>query len=370
MMRAGVLLLWLLCFSCVVRAQEPAPPEKPAPKTEQQPEQKEDRSSTIRVDTDLVIFDVKVVNRASGLTATGLKEEDFAVYEDGVKQQISLFSSADAPLSIALVVDTSGSAKEEVSLMRRAARRFLDELRPRDRISVISFNQEVELLTDLTADRKKAERALDQLDAGRGTSFYDALMLTVDEVLKKATGRKAIVVLTDGVDSYGFYTYQQILPALEKAGAALYFLELDTIGYTEERVLLECTDNRYIRLSTKQVKKYTDSFKSYEDLWQFREWCILLPEQKREMNRRLYELAHNELREMATRTGGRVYGVRELKDLDRFYAQVAAELRTQYSLGYYPTNEKHDGKWRKLRVEMRQRDLAPETKPGYRAPLD
>jgi VWFA-related protein len=368
MMRAGVLLLWLLCFSCFVWAQEPATPAKPTPKSEK-PE-KEDQSSTIRVDTDLVVFDVKVVNRASGLTATGLKEEDFAVYEDGVKQQISLFSANDAPLSIALVVDTSGSTKEEVSLMRRAASRFLDELRPRDRISVISFNQEIELLADLTADHKKIMRALDQLEAGSGTSFYDALMLTVDDVLKKATGRKAVVVLSDGVDSFGFYTYQQILPALEKAGAALYFLELDTIAYTEERIMLECTDNRYFKLSTKQVKKYTDSSKSYEDLWQFREWCTLLPEQKREMNRRLYEVAHNELREMATRTGGRVYEVRELKDLDRFYAQVAAELRTQYSLGYYPTNEKHDGKWRKLRVELRQRDLVPETKPGYRAPLN
>lgn len=346
---------------------EPRPAEKPEPRPEEKPDPQDDRASTIRVDTDLVLFDVKVVNRANGQVVTGLTAEDFTVYEDGVRQQIALFSASEAPLSIALVLDTSGSTQDEVSLMREAARRFLKELRPQDRAAVLAFNQEVTLLSDLTSDRRRLERALGSLEPGSGTSFYDALMLTASEVLKRASGRKAIVVLTDGVDSYGFYTYNQVLPALEKGGAALYFLELDTAPYTEDRMVLECTNRRHFRLSTKQLKKYTERFKPREDWWKYREWCVLMPEEKREINRRLYELAREELREMAERTGGRVYPVGGLRDLDRFYAQVAAELRLLYSLGYYPTNDKRDGKWRALKVEMRRRELVAQTKPGYRA---
>lgn len=363
MMRTLLLLLtvWSSC-ALAVRAQEPASPASP--------EQKDDRASTIRVDTDFVLFDVKVLDRRGGGVARGLKAEDFAIYEDGVKQQIALFSASEAPLSLALVLDTSGSTESEVGLIRNAARRFLNQLRPQDRVAILSFHQEVELLAHLTADRRRLERAISNIEGGRGTSFYDALMLTAEEVLKKAEGRKAIVVLTDGVDSFGFSTYPHVLPVLEKARASVYFLEIDTLDFTEPRMLLECTERRHFRLSAKQLKKYVERFKPREDAWQYRDWCLLPPDQKREVNRRLYELAGAELREMAARTGGRVYPVGALSDLDRFYVQLAEELRAQYSIGYYPTNEKRDGKWRALRVEMRQRSWVAETRPGYRAPVE
>src|SRR5262249_46022585 len=148
----------------------------------------------------------------------------------------------DVPFNLVLLLDTSGSTREDVSLMRRAALRFLDELRPQDRIAVIQFNKQVELLEDLTSDRTKIEQALERLKPGSGTSFYDALLLTFDEVLKQTPGRKAIIALTDGVDSYGFTPFEQILPKTESLGASAYFLELDTEQFTEAGMMRDCKD--------------------------------------------------------------------------------------------------------------------------------
>ncbi|MCW5968784.1 MAG: VWA domain-containing protein [Blastocatellales bacterium] len=371
MTRTMLLLILLTYCALALRVQDPVSPK---PESGQRPEQtsepQDDRIATIRIDTNLVLFDVKVVNSRGGGAVRGLKAEDFAVYEDGVKQQISIFSASEAPLSLALVLDTSGSTQSEVSLIRRAARRFLEQLRPQDRVAVLGFHQDVELLADLTSDRRRLERALGQIEGGSGTSFYDALALTAQDVLKRADGRKAIVVLTDGVDSFGVYTYTHVLPILEKSRSSAYFLELDTLEFTESRLLRECSERGHFRLSAKQLRKYVEKFRPREGPRFYSDWCLLSREQKREVNRRLYELAAEELREMAARTGGRVYPVGALNDQDRFYAQLAEELRAQYSIGYYPSNEKHDGKWRELRVEMRNGDWAAETRPGYRAPVD
>lgn len=359
---AGLSFSWCGCFQ--VSAQDKFPPQNPP----QNP--KEEQTNVFRMDTDLVSIDVLVTDRQGLHYGSKLSPEDFVVFEDGVRQKISNFSAAEVPFNVVLLLDTSGSTRDELSLMQQAARRFLNELRPHDRVAVIQFNQQVELIKDLTADRSKLEKALGQLTGGSGTSFYDALQLAVDEVLRKATGRKAIVALTDGVDSYGYDTYEKLLPRLESTGAALYFLKLNTEEFTETRMVRDCRDSSHFKFSRKQLKKYFDEFVKGGDATQYEDHCKLERMEKILINRRLYEAANDELNEMSDKTGGHVYPVESLQQLAPAFTQIAAELRTQYSLAYYPSNEKHDGQWRRVRIEVKKPGLKAQARPGYRAPLD
>jgi VWFA-related protein len=268
------------------------------------------------------------------------------------------------------LIDTSGSTREDLLLIRRAAKRFLEGLRPQDRVAVIQFNKEVELIAEFTSNRPRVEDVLNQLRGGSGTSFYDALQLTVDDVLKKVDGRKAIIALTDGVDSFGHTTFDLINPALEKAGTSIYFLEVNTEAFTEAGMMRGCNERNRFEFSNKQLKKYFKEYVKGGAESEYEEHCALSSLERMQINRRLYQSARRELREMANKTGGRVYPVKDTQELEPAYEQIAAELRTQYSLGYYPVNEKHDGKWRNLRVEVKRAGLVANSRPGYRAPLD
>jgi Ca-activated chloride channel homolog len=337
---------------------------------EKKEKEKEEQVETIRLDTDLVSIDVTVKDRSGKRGAAGLRAEDFVVYEDGVRQKISNFSASDVPFNLTLLIDTSGSTTEGLMLIRQAARRFLEELRPNDRIAVVQFNRDVELIQELTDNRSKIDLALNRFKAGGGTSFYDALNVATEDVFKEVDGRKAIVALTDGVDSIGFNTYEQILPEMEKSGAIVYFLELDTEVFTEAGMLRDCNDPNHFRFSEKQYRKYLKDYAEGAEEKEFPGHCSLGRMERMQINRRLYQSAREELREMANKTGGRIFPVKDLKRLEPAYAQIAGEIRTQYSLGYYPSNEKHDGKWRTLRVEVKRPGYVGQTRPGYRAPLD
>jgi VWFA-related protein len=337
-------------------------------KQDKEKQDKKDEIGTIRIDTDLVSIDVIVTDSKGNRSSTELKASDFLVLEDGVRQRIDRFSATETPFNLVLLLDTSGSARAEIELMRRAARRFLDELRPQDRIAIVQFNREVEMLEELTSDRMKIEKALLSLKPGAATSFYDAMKLTVDEVFKQVEGRKAIVALTDGVDSFGFTTYKQIIPEIESSNILTYFLELDTEEFTQAGMLRDCVENAHFEFSPKQLKKYLAEYGDDVVGTENQSHCMLSRMERMQINRRLYETSRRELREMATKSGGRVYPVKSLQELEPAYSQIAAELRTQYTIAYYPTNEKHDGKWRTLKVRLNRPGFVARTRTGYRAP--
>lgn len=325
---------------------------------------------TIRFNTDLVTVDAIVTDRDGNRITTALGPSDFAIYEDGVRQAINSFSATDAPFNLVLLLDTSSSARDEIDLMRRAALRFLDELRPGDRVAVVQFSKEVELLKDLTSDRAKIEDALRLLKPGTGTSFYDSLKLTIDEVFRGVEGRKAVIALTDGVDSFGYSTFGQVLTEIESSNILNYFLELDTEEFSQAGMTRDCSDESHFEFSPKQFKKYMTEYGKGAVMSEHQPHCALSPLDRMQINRRLYESAMRELREMADKTGGRVYPVKSLRQLEPAYSQIAAELRTYYSMSYYPKNEKHNGKWRTLRVKVNRPGLTAKTRPGYRAPLE
>src|SRR5215475_2874862 len=273
---------------------------------EAQDKQRQDKQTemgTIRLNTD------RDGNRVSGV----LKSSDFVIYEDGVRQAINSFSATDAPFNLVLLLDTSGSASHEIELMRRAALRFLDELRPGDRVAVIQFSKEVELLKDLTSERAEIEDALRLLKSGSGTSFYDSLKLAIDEVFKEVEGRKAVVALSDGVDSFGYTTFDQILAEIESSNILTYFLELDTEEVTQAGMTRDCSDENPFQISPKQFKKYlTEYGKDGKGvvISANQPHCLLSRLERMLIKPRLYESARRELREMAYKTGGRVYPVK------------------------------------------------------------
>ncbi len=349
-----IVVIVLLAFAIAILAQD-KPKEEP-------------QEQVLRVDTNLVSIEVIVSSKTGARSPANLKAEDFVVFEDGVRQKVENFAATDVPFNVALLIDTSGSTKDETDLLKKAAKRFLNEMRPQDRLAIIELNQRVTVLEELTADRDKLEHAIDFLQPGTGTAFYDALQITLEDVLKKVDGRKAIIALTDGVDSTGGATYDEILPELEKARVTAYILEVNTESITEKGMMLDCNDEKSFHFSRKQLKKYLQEYADGADDAQYQDHCDLSRLERMQINRRLYESARKELRALTAQTGGRVYPCKYLSEIEPAYTQIAAELHTQYSLGYYPKNEKRDGKWRTLKIEVNRSGFVTKTKPGYRAP--
>jgi Ca-activated chloride channel family protein len=358
-----ITLVLLMAVSLSAQAQEPPPSDQDEP---------------IRLKTDLVSITASATDR-SGRAIKSLKAEDFTVYEDGVKQKISHFAATEEPFTLMLLLDISGSTRDDIALMKRAARNFLSELRANDRVGVIVFSREIELIADFTDPRAKVETAIDQIvttegsEASRftsntGTSFYDALYLAVEESpLKQVEGRKAIVCMSDGVDSTSLKNYKDISTLVEQSSASVYFLGLNTENATLTGLLKPRTDPGYLNFSQSQINRYYDEYAA-DSLERHRPREVMPPDVKREINTGLYKLARREQQDVAERTGGRVYPVRSLADLSGVYKQVADDLRSQYSISYYPGNQARDGGWRAIRVEVRPRDATVRARSGYWAP--
>jgi VWFA-related protein len=346
--------------------------------TDAQSQQEREQDDAIRLKTDLVTVTAGVTDR-NGRAIKALKAEDFHVFEDGAKQKIASFAATEEPFAVMLLVDISGSTRDDISLMKRAAKSFLDELRNEDRVGVIVFSREIELIARLDDSRPKAESAIDrvgvpgaengfQFSSKTGTSFYDALQRAVeDSRFKQTEGRKAIVCMSDGVDSTSRSRYNDVALMVEKAEASAYFLELDTLEPMIEGLVKPRTDPGYINFSQSQIDRYYDE-RDPDSIDRHTPRHDITPFVRREIASKLYEIARRDLRQLAVRTGGRVYPVSALTDLSAIYKQVADDLRSQYSISYYPSNEAHDGRWRSIRVEVARPNSSVRARSGYWAP--
>jgi VWFA-related protein len=343
-----------------------------APAQERQPR---DQDEPIRLKTDLVTVTASVTGPNTG-AIKALKADDFEIYEDGVKQRIAHFAATEETFTLLLLLDISGSTRDDIALIKRAARNFLGEIRFDDRVGVIVFSGDVEMIAEFTDPRAQVSSAVEEIamaegeDGHRfttktGTSFYDALYLAVEESpLKQVEGRKAIVCMSDGVDSTSKMRFSDIAPLAEKSDASVYFLELNTENATLQGLLKPKTDPDYLNFSPGQIARYYAE-NDPDSLQRFRPRETLSPEMIREINTGLYKLSRRELRALGERTGGRVYPVKSLSDLTGVYKQVGDELRSQYSIGYYPANKSHDGGWRSIKVETRARGATVRARSGY-----
>jgi VWFA-related protein len=342
-----------------------------------------DEGDVVRVDTQLVSVPAIVTNR-DGRPVANLRAENFVVYENGSKQQIVNFGTTDAPFEIALLLDTSGSTRAEVALIRRAANAFINALRQGDRVAIVAFNTSreegtslatVDVTSELTSDRAALRSAVEAVGTSNGTPFYDALERIADEVFhepptEETRGRRAVVALTDGVDSASLAGYEDARDKLMKAGLACYFIQVNTEDFVEDRLMSDCRDDGALRLSRIQLQRYRRVFDPKGDAADYASFCQLGPFERMQISRNLYNLARQEMSQLAQASGGKNFIAADLTDARSAFAQVAQEIGTQYSLGYYPSNKARDGSFRQIRVEVRGVESGTQVRAreGYVAP--
>jgi VWFA-related protein len=304
----------------------------------------------ITTDTALVQLNVGVVDK-QGNAITSLSRNDFAVFEDGVRRPIMSFEPTEAPFSLVLLLDMSGSTVNFRQQIQGAALRFLDALSPEDRVAVVQFNGKgVKSLLGFSTDRRRIAYAITELAGGSGdTPLYDALKYSLRELAHEGKRRKAIVVLTDGLDTEVRNGDRAIVA---KASDAEVSTAIKAETNSQVVTVLNQADREGVTIFPLALPSGDPK-------------RLPLPDPAITA---MYGAARTRLQLLADRTGGRMHEIRRLDDLARLYAQVAADLRALYTIAYQPPNQRsHDGKWREIRVEIARADLVASTKPGYYA---
>ncbi len=331
----------------------------------------------IRIDTQLVEVPVSVRTR-DGRILSDLKKSDFVLFEDDKLQEIAEFTSSTAPFEVIVVLDTSGSTRNDLALIRRAAADFMAGLKPVDQVGLISFKTErtetmaravADVRQSLTSDRAILENALNALETTNSTPLYDALSAAAARggfESKPSSGkilRRAVVVLTDGVDSISDADFEDVRRAFQNSQLAVYFIKLDTRDAFEDQLLGDCSLTT--RFSVEQIRRYYDVFYPQAKVEKTFDFCRLGEFEKLAISKGLYQIADREMNELSKITGGRVFPVSGLTAARAAFRTVAAELGTQYSLGYYSKNTKSDGTFRRIRVEVRRSGATVTTREGY-----
>ena len=328
-------------------ALEAMGPPPPVPTLKKQPEQEINPTDVISVDTTEVMFPV-TVRDSSGRLINDLTRNDFRVYEDNRLQPLSDLALRQVPVDVVLMVDASSSVASNLDDFRRAAEGFAARLQADDRISLIKFDDRVELLQDWTKSRYQLKRALNRIEPGMFTRFNDALLLASREQFAAAAkSRRAIIVLSDGIDSgRGSSNLEGALRALIQAQVTVYVVSNTEISRANKRAELD-----QLLGSTGGAAQFNQL--RIEDL---REGL------------RVLDRSEQNLAQLAQATGGRLYRPTTFDALESTYAEVADELRHQYALYFTPLNKARDGSFRRVRVETANPAHKPHTRVGYFAP--
>jgi len=313
----------------------------------------------VRVDTTLVTVPVSVLDR-QGRFVPNLRREDFSVFENGVEQPVAYFEPAEKPFTVALLLDTSASTHFHLSEIKEAAIAFAKELRPQDRVLIVSFNDEVLLLTEATNDLNLIETVIEEnVNTGNSTRLYDAVDLAVKERLNKIKGRKAIVLFTDGVDtSSNPATYQSTLREVEELDALIYPIQYDTTDYL--RAMQGAGSGTVTVVTTRRGPFGTTTSQQTYNV-PANGGAPIPGTTKAD-----YDRADRYLHALADKTGGRLYQANDTAQLAQAFNRIAEELRRQYTLGYYPKTDNVDGHERhQIKVRVRQPNLAVKARDSY-----
>lgn len=290
---------------------------------------------TIRVDADLVDLKVSVVSLNAKSPATTLGQNDFRILENGQPQDISFFAAADTPFDLVLLLDLSGSSHDKLKLIRKSAKRFVEQTRSSDRVSVVAFSNTAQLVSPLTEDRKRLKKAIDDMrEPEGGTRFWDALryVLAILNASENSARRSAVVVMTDGVDN--------ALPDVFGEGSQIPFDRLLQIVRVSHALVFPI----YLDTEDQEYKRHRTP-------------------------RSAFAIARQQLAQLAGASGTNLYRADRLEDLDNVYQQVIGDLGRVYSIGYRPSQALRDGKWRVVSVQIpTHNDLSARTKQGYYAP--
>lgn len=283
----------------------------------------QDDTGVIRFDTDLVSLDVTVVDNNNS-PVFNLKEGDFEVYEDKVKQQIDTISREEVPISFGLVVDSSGSMRSKLTTVTDSALGIIKTMRPGDEAFVSQFKAEPELIQDFTSDKRELEEALGEIFTSGGTALLDAIIATSDYTQEKAKQRrKAIVVISDGLEKNSSVKEKEVMEAIKENEVQVYL-----VGFIDE----DDSGGIFNKSGAKKAK----------DL----------------------------LQRIADDSGGRAFFPKDISEMGEIAKQIAKDLRTQYVVSYYPSNVKRDGTFRTVKVSVTTKDnrkLFARTRQGYYA---
>jgi Mg-chelatase subunit ChlD len=402
------------------------------------------QEETVKIDTDLVTVPVIATDR-NGLYVPNLKQNEFSIAEDNVKQEIAFFATINVPFHVVLMLDTSASTREKLTLIQQAASAFVEQLQPGDRVKVISFDDRVVDHNQFTNDRALLKAAINKTQPGQGTKLYDAFELALGAI-RQIRGRKAIVIFTDGVDFHSDRaTFDGTLRGLDEEGVVVYPIRYDTREETER--LAREQAGQPAGLPTIGVIKPPapgttpptfpggdpDTVPTSGRSSKTGPFGLPLPDEimrrRRESERdrdrdrdpdgwprdrrpssdtsrpsptgrwpdsrsdprtdpgtdrgrptrteddsidsmldMLYLTADSYLAALIEKSGGRLLRADTLASLPDAFGQIAAELRTQYSIGYYPTNKTKDDTYRRIKVTSTRKDVVIRARPGYRPP--
>lgn len=262
---------------------------------------------TIGVNVDLVLMYASVFDK-NGHFVGGLKGDNFKLYEDGVEQKIESFAQDDVPVSIGILMDLSGSMRPKREQVDKAAEAFIRASNPQDEVFLIGFNDEVELLQDFTGDIDEITDSLDNTIVTGGTSLYDAIYLGIQKAHTGTMPKKAIVVISDGEDRDSYYEFTEILGKVQESEVQVFF-----VGFMDP----------------------------IPERGFFGKWSKSAEEKERDNMERIAE-----------ETGGKAFFPDKLSDIHDIVAEIAAELRSQYSLGYFSSNASRDGTFRRVKIRL------------------
>ena len=299
----------------------------------------------IKVDSAIVRVNVGVVD-IRGRPVMTLNRDDFNIFEDGERQEITRFESTAAPFSVVMLLDMSGSTKSFRQNIRLSASRFLDALGPQDRVAVIEFYSKINLLNDFTTNRATASHSISVAEGGGDTDLYKALMFSLDKLEKESSRRKAIVVLTDGVDTAMRNEDRKLIASLQPdaMAAALRPETSESLNRILSRSDLQGVTIYPLALPTSDPARLADPTP---------------------LQVALYSAARSRLKLIAERTGGTLNEIQRLDQMATLYAAVAADLRTLYTIEYQPSNIKRNGAWRTIKVDISNPEFVSRSRTGY-----
>jgi VWFA-related protein len=330
--------------------------QRTAPSASAGPEEV-DAGDVIRVNTTLVTIPVSVTDR-DGKYIPNLNKNDFRLWEDGVEQDVAFFASVEKPFSVALVLDTSGSTRFRLEDMQDAAITFVNQLRPDDRVMVVSFDDEVRVLTDFTSDRYRLRDAIRRTRTGDGTKLYDAIDLVMNQKLNRLSGRKAIVLFTDGVDTTSRHaSYASNVRDAEELDALIYPVQYDTYADVS-RGVPTWPGSRQDDILIRILGGVLGGGRGGRGIGSGGRGGV-------GSSRHDYETANRYLHDLADKTGARQYQADTTQNLAYAFSNIAEELRRQYSLGYYPKTAAVPGQRRGIRVRVNQPNLAVRARDSY-----
>lgn len=322
----------------------------------------------IRVDTTLVTLPVSVMDR-DGKYIPNLRKEDFRLWEDGTEQTVAFFSAVDKPFSVVLMLDTSGSTRFRIDEIQDAAITFVNQLRSDDRVMVVSFDESINVLADFTNDRYRLRDAIRRTRSGGGTRLYDAVDLVINQHLSRVSGRKAVVLFTDGVDTTSKRaSFESNLRDAEELDALIYPVQYDTYAGGNSGGSNWPGSGGTVNSPAEAVVGILGAIfgkKGGGSVGNGGGNTGGGGSGGTGTTRHDYDIGSRYLRSIAERTGARIYEADSTHSLSSAFSNIADELRRQYSLGYYPKTQARAGQRRQVKVRVNQPNLAVRTRDTY-----